>query len=52
MPMRASRLRFFMTSNHTPEQIRAAVKATAEEMLTVSKRQSIVERAALAVVAR
>lgn len=52
VPMKASRLRYFLTSNHTPEQIKAVVKATAEEMLTVAKRQSIVERAALAVVAR
>lgn len=52
VPMKAARLRFFLTSKHTPEQIRAVVKATAEEMVSVAKRQSLVERAALAVVAR
>jgi 7-keto-8-aminopelargonate synthetase-like enzyme len=29
---RAARLRFFITSTHTPEQIRATVRATAEEL--------------------
>jgi 7-keto-8-aminopelargonate synthetase-like enzyme len=29
---RAARLRFFITSTHTPEQIRYAVRATAEEL--------------------
>lgn len=52
VPMKAARLRFFLTSNHTPEQIRGAIKATAEELVNVAKRQSLVERAALAVVVR
>ena len=52
VPMKAARLRFFLTSKHTPEQIRAAIKATAEELVSVAKKQSLVERAALAVVAR
>jgi len=29
---RAARLRFFITSNHTTEQIRATVRAVAEEL--------------------
>jgi 7-keto-8-aminopelargonate synthetase-like enzyme len=29
---RAARLRFFITSNHTPEQIRMTVRAVAEEL--------------------
>lgn len=52
VPMKAARLRFFLTSGHTPEQIRAAIRATAEELVNVAKRQSLVERAALAVVVR
>lgn len=52
VPMKAARLRFFLTSSHTPEQIRAAIRATAEELVNVAKRQSLVERAALAVVVR
>lgn len=52
VPMKAARLRFFLTSKHTPDQIRAAIKATAEELVSVAKKQSLVERAALAVVAR
>ncbi len=52
VPMKAARLRFFITSKHTPEQIRNTVKTVAEELVNVAKRQSLVERASLAVVAR
>lgn len=52
VPMKAARLRFFITSSHTPEQIRRAVRVTAEEIVSVAKKQSLVERAALAVVVR
>lgn len=52
VPMKAARLRFFITSKHTPEQIRNTVKIVAEELANVAKRQSLMERASLAVVAR
>jgi 8-amino-7-oxononanoate synthase len=52
VPMKAARLRFFITSKHTPEQIRSTLKLVAEELANISKRQSLVERATLAVVAR
>ena len=32
VPMKAARLRFFITSKHTPEQIRSTVKIVAEEL--------------------
>jgi 8-amino-7-oxononanoate synthase len=52
VPMKAARLRFFITAKHTPEQIRWTVKTVAEELASISKRQSLMERATLAVVAR
>jgi 8-amino-7-oxononanoate synthase len=52
VPMKAARIRFFMTSRHTPEQIRLTVKIVAEELANIAKRQSLMERATLAVVAR
>jgi len=52
VPMKAARIRFFITSKHTPEQIRTTVKIVAEELKNITKRQSLVERATLAVVAR
>jgi 8-amino-7-oxononanoate synthase len=52
VPMKAARLRFFITSKHTKEQIREAVAITAEELANVAKKQSLIERATLAVVAR
>jgi 8-amino-7-oxononanoate synthase len=52
VPMKAARIRFFMTSKHTPEQIRLTVKIVAEELASIAKRQSLMERATLAVVAR
>jgi len=51
VPMKAARLRFFITATHTPEQIRATVKLVAAELANIAKRQSLVERATLAVVA-
>ncbi len=51
VPMKASRLRFFITSKHTPEQIRKTVQLTAEKLATIAKKQSMLERAALAVAA-
>jgi 7-keto-8-aminopelargonate synthetase-like enzyme len=32
VPLKAARLRFFVTSEHTPNQIRTAVRITAEEL--------------------
>jgi 8-amino-7-oxononanoate synthase len=52
VPMKAARIRFFITSRHTHEQIRTTVKIVAEELANIAKRQSLVERATLAVVAR
>jgi len=52
VPMKAARLRFFITSKHTPQQINSTVQIVAEELAAISKRQSLVERATLAVVAR
>jgi 8-amino-7-oxononanoate synthase len=52
VPMKAARLRFFITSKHTAAQIRSTVKIIAEELAAISKRQSLVERATLAIVAR
>lgn len=51
VPMKAARLRFFITSRHTPEQIRHTVKLTAQKLTTIAKKQSMLERAALAVAA-
>lgn len=44
VPERASRLRFFMTSDHTPEQIRETVAAVAEELAAIEKGGSLIER--------
>jgi 8-amino-7-oxononanoate synthase len=52
VPMKAARLRFFITSKHTKEQIRSTVEIIAAELAGIAKRQSLVERATLAVVAR
>jgi 8-amino-7-oxononanoate synthase len=52
VPMKAARLRFFVTSEHTPEQIRATVKIIAEELTEIYNKQSLVERATIAVLAR
>ena len=39
VPRTAARLRFFITSEHTPEQIREAVRIMREEMDGLGKRQ-------------
>jgi 8-amino-7-oxononanoate synthase len=52
VPMKAARIRFFITSKHTQDQIRTTVKIVADELKNIAKRQSLVERATLAVVAR
>ena len=39
VPSKAARLRFFITSEHTPAQIRAAVRVMREELDALSKRQ-------------
>ena len=52
VPMKAARVRFFISSRHTPEQIRNTVAIVAEELAGIAKRQSLVERATLAVAAR
>jgi 8-amino-7-oxononanoate synthase len=52
VPMKAARLRFFITSKHTQEQMRSTVKIVAEELASIAKRQSLMERATLAVAAR
>jgi 7-keto-8-aminopelargonate synthetase-like enzyme len=52
VPMKAARIRFFITSKHTQEQMRTAIQIVAEESANIAKRQSLMERAALAVVAR
>jgi 8-amino-7-oxononanoate synthase len=52
VPMKAARLRFFITSKHTQDQIRSTIEIVAEELAGIAKRQSLVERATLAVVAR
>ena len=44
VPERASRLRFFMTSEHTPEQIRETVSAVAEELAAIEKGGSLIEQ--------
>ena len=44
VPERASRLRFFMTSEHTPEQIRETVAAVAEELAAIEKGGSLIEQ--------
>ena len=52
VPMKAARVRFFITSEHTPEQIRAAVAITGEELAVLSKARFGLERAAARMVAR
>ncbi|GJD31656.1 8-amino-7-oxononanoate synthase [Methylobacterium adhaesivum] len=44
VPERASRLRFFITSEHTPEQIRETVDAVAEELHEIEKGGSLIEQ--------
>lgn len=52
VPARAARLRFFITAMHTAEQIRETVAVIAEELSSIARRQPMLERATLAVVAR
>ena len=52
VPMKAARVRFFINSRHTPDQIRNTVAIVAEELAGIAKKQSLIERATLAVVAR
>ncbi|GLS56665.1 hypothetical protein GCM10007886_48510 [Methylobacterium gregans] len=44
VPERASRLRFFMTSEHTAEQIRDTVSAVAEELAAIEQGGSLIEQ--------
>jgi 8-amino-7-oxononanoate synthase len=44
VPERASRLRFFLTSEHTADQIRDTVSAVAEEMAAIDKGGSLIEQ--------
>ncbi len=44
VPERSSRLRFFLTSEHTPEQITDTVTAVAEEMAAIDKGGSLIEQ--------
>ncbi|MER2263797.1 aminotransferase class I/II-fold pyridoxal phosphate-dependent enzyme [Methylobacterium oxalidis] len=44
VPERASRLRFFLTSEHTEEQIRQTVDAVAEELAEMEKGGSLIEQ--------
>ncbi|MEA1834798.1 aminotransferase class I/II-fold pyridoxal phosphate-dependent enzyme [Methylobacterium durans] len=44
VPERASRLRFFLTSEHTEEQIRSTVNAIAEELAEMEKGGSLIEQ--------
>jgi 8-amino-7-oxononanoate synthase len=39
VPIKAARLRFFLTSEHTPTQIRSAVQTMREELDGLGKRQ-------------
>ena len=52
VPMKAARLRFFLTARHTEAQISNATRVIAEELAAIANRQSLVERATLAVMAR
>ncbi|GJE28590.1 aminotransferase class I/II-fold pyridoxal phosphate-dependent enzyme [Methylobacterium organophilum] len=44
VPERASRLRFFITSEHTPEQIKDTVNAVAEELAALQTGASLIEQ--------
>jgi 8-amino-7-oxononanoate synthase len=47
VPMKAARTRFFITSEHTPEQLRETVKITAEELDALVKAKFGIEKAML-----
>lgn len=44
VPMKAARLRFFITSEHTPEQIKTAVRIVKEELKVVSSLGGVFKR--------
>ncbi len=44
VPERGARLRFFLTSEHTPEQITDTVTAVAEELAAIDKGGSLIEQ--------
>ncbi len=44
VPLKACRLRFFITSEHTPEQIRAAVRITKEELAYVTRPRFVMDQ--------
>ena len=46
VPPRGSRLRFFLTSEHTEEQIKRALEATAEELPKLESSKSLLAKAA------
>ncbi|HXF54475.1 MAG TPA: aminotransferase class I/II-fold pyridoxal phosphate-dependent enzyme [Hyphomicrobiaceae bacterium] len=52
VPMKAARVRYFITSEHTPEQIRTAVAITRDELASLSKQGLALERAVVRMVAR
>jgi 8-amino-7-oxononanoate synthase len=52
VPMKAARLRFFITSEHSPEQISLSTGIIAEELAAICSKQSLVEWATLTVLAR
>jgi len=52
VPMKAARVRYFITSEHTPEQIRTAVAVTRDELAGLSKQGLALERAVVRMVAR
>jgi 8-amino-7-oxononanoate synthase len=44
VPMKSSRVRFFITSEHTPEQIRDTVRAIKEELKILSSFGGVFKR--------
>lgn len=52
VPMKAARVRFFITSEHTPEQIRTAIGITKEELAALSKGRFSFERAVTSMIVR
>jgi 8-amino-7-oxononanoate synthase len=52
VPVKAARLRFFITSEHTPEQIRTTIRVLTEELCALNTCRAAVERAVAGLVAR
>jgi 7-keto-8-aminopelargonate synthetase-like enzyme len=52
VPMKAARVRYFITSEHTPEQIRTAIAVTQEEFAALSKGRYGLERVVTGMLAR